>query len=301
MIGEIYLTINDLREENKLLRKERNELQKDSYLIYQKLQSLTSLHEVVTIENIHKDCMINRLNQMIQNLEKLYDEKCIEYQNYYHTSLEMNLFLKNQISIEKEKKRRIYQMFQNLQFQKQLENNNIMISKVNSRSRESQSNEEGEGEGKNEFLDEMTRKKTRNGNEINQEINEKYCEDSSTISSSFSSGEITNQNYSSLLFCSDNPPSTPTMTTTFTFSTCTDGTASQEMTQDRHDSPVHTRYNHDREDEDDDDQEEQIKEIKNEILTVTSEKNYWRNQTLSLRKELKSLHIQFLKISQSGK
>jgi hypothetical protein len=111
MIGEIYVTINDLREENKLLRKERRELINEFEILESKWKRRQEKEDWLTIEMIRKDCMLTRIQGNVEVIEKSYLEKCHELQRNKEEHLELTEHLRVALKEEKVKRRDLYPQF----------------------------------------------------------------------------------------------------------------------------------------------------------------------------------------------
>jgi hypothetical protein len=111
MIGEIYVTINDLREENKLLRKERRELVHEIEIIETKWKRRQEQEDWSAVEIIRKDCMLKRVQGNLELIEKSYLEKCHELQRNNEEHIELELALRSELKIEKTKRRNLSRKF----------------------------------------------------------------------------------------------------------------------------------------------------------------------------------------------
>jgi hypothetical protein len=242
MIGEIYVTTNDLREENKLLRRERNELVKEIERIERKLIKAQEKEDGKVIETIKRDCMIARMEKNMEIVEKAYLDKCFELEKNNDHLLELEQELRLEIKEERKKRKELWRRFLGLKAMINCQNNGQHHVHPDS------SPPSGEPSAENSFA------------------------------SSDESGYL--------------PPSLSLGTTTRRTG---DNIPPQEGVEDE--------------------KEEEAKgavadcssnplalemESRSEILQLLSEKNFWMNQTLSLRKEVKHLTSHLSVLSKSG-
>lgn len=248
MLGEIYITINDLKEENELLRKEKYNLLITLNIIEknnkERINNYENLCSYYNIELGKKESQIIRLERNINLLETNYLLKCDELKYEYNRYITIQQNLQEKLEFEKKKRKN---QINSLKYQLLSKSSlNQLNNKTNIITYENKNNE--------------TSLLTTNNSNNNQNSPRLQSSPVVTVSNNHINDRtsIVTTNLNSQGISSDLHIYSDSLQINQTY---TDVSNSNESI---------------------------IQESSDMVLKLITERNYWKNQTYSLRKEFKS-------------